>query len=129
MRLLWRWHLCKRARQDCKVWGSIRRRGSICVDRRGQDRYRLCRCALRTVRSQLLAEGLPGLGRRGLDSQYFTPQFLFLCICHGILFEIFSDDGDEGNIIREITRSAIQMVNEHFPLAVYRSSTAKRERC
>lgn len=43
-------------------------------------------------------------------------HFLAFFICHGVLFENFLVEGEEGKFTREVIRPAIQKVTEHFGL-------------
>ena len=52
----------------------------------------------------------------GSTPSAYYHRVMALFVCHGILFENFLDEGDEGNFTREIARPAIQKVTEHFGL-------------
>lgn len=54
--------------------------------------------------------------KMGPKPSVYYHHFLSFFICHGILFENFLDDGDEGIFTREIVLPAIQKVTEHFGL-------------
>jgi hypothetical protein len=51
----------------------------------------------------------------GKPSTYYH-LVMALFICHGILFENFLDEGDEGVFTHEIVRPAFQRVTKHFGL-------------
>ncbi len=51
----------------------------------------------------------------GVPKEYYQ-SMLALFICHGILFENFLDEGDEGRFTRNIVQPAIRTVTEHFGL-------------
>ena len=46
----------------------------------------------------------------------YYPRFLAFFICHGILFENFLSEGDEGNFTREVAWPAIRQVTDYFGL-------------
>lgn len=49
----------------------------------------------------------------GMPEHYYHRMMAFF-ICHGILFENFLEERDEGNFVREIAWPAIRRVTEHF---------------
>lgn len=54
--------------------------------------------------------------KMGPKPSVYYHHFLSFFICHGILFENFLDDGDEGVFTREIVRPAFQRIAKHFGL-------------
>jgi hypothetical protein len=48
--------------------------------------------------------------------ELFYHRLIALFVCHGIMFENFLDEGDEGKFTRKIVRPAIRKVTEHFGL-------------
>lgn len=73
----------------------------------------------------ILASALPGilltdntawLKSMGKRPELFYHRLIALFVCHGIMFENFLDEGNEGKFTREIVRPAIRRVTEHFGL-------------
>lgn len=54
--------------------------------------------------------------KMGPKPSVYYHHFLSFFICHGILFENFLDEGDEGKFTREIVWPAIRKVTAHFGL-------------
>lgn len=54
--------------------------------------------------------------KMGGKPELFYHRLIALFICHGIMFENFLSEGDEGKFTRKIVRPAIQKVSAHFGL-------------
>jgi hypothetical protein len=52
--------------------------------------------------------------KMGSKPEFFYHRLIALFVCHGILFENFLVEGDEGRFTREIAWPAIQKITDHF---------------
>lgn len=64
----------------------------------------------------LLTDNTAWLKSMGQRPELFYPRLIALFICHGIMFENFLVEGDEGKFTREIVWPAIRRVTKYFGL-------------
>jgi hypothetical protein len=74
------------------------------------------RILLSVLPNILLTDNTAWVKSMGGRPKLFYHRLLALFVCHGVMFENFLDEGDEGKFTCKIVRPAIEKVTNHFGL-------------